>query len=189
MNGARETKIKVKNILNRIFEQTVENDLIRKNPLRSRGIRITGRGSRPTEPCNVEQMRYYLVQHLPQIQNAQDRAYLALHALHPMRLEEALGLKGKDIDRTNCLIHIERVVTHPARNQLLIKDPKTEARRRAIDLVEQIVSYLPKCNSESFILGGREPLTYTQVRRMCERSQRDTGFEETISPAASAQPF
>ena len=25
-------------------------------------------------------------------------------------------------------------------------------------------------------------MTYTQVRRMCERIQRDTGFEETISP-------
>lgn len=99
-----------------------------------------------------------------------------------MRLEEVLGLKGKDIDRRNCLIHIERAVTHPARNQPLVKDTKTEASRRAIDLVEQIVSYLPKCNPESFILGGREPLTYTQVRRMCERIQRDTGFEETISP-------
>lgn len=164
-----------------IFEQAVEDDLIRKNPLRSRSIRITGRSSRATEPYTVEQMRY-LVQHLPQIQNAQDRAYLALHALHPLRLEEVLGLKGKDIDRTNCLIHIERAVTHPARNQPLIKDTKTEASRRAIDLVEQIVSYLPKCNSENFILGGREPLTYTQVRRMCERIQRDTGFEETISP-------
>lgn len=50
MNGARETKIKVKNVLNMIFEQAVEDDLIRKNPLRSRGIRITGRASRPIEP-------------------------------------------------------------------------------------------------------------------------------------------
>ena len=181
MTGARESKIKVKNVLNMIFEQAVEDDLIRKNPLRSRSIRITGRSSRPTEPYTVEQMRY-LIQHLPQIQNAQDRAYLALHALHPMRLEEVLGLKEKDIDRTNCLIHIERAVTHPARNQPLVKDTKTEASRRAIDLVEQIVSYLPKCSPESFILGGKEPLTYTQVRRMCERIQRDTGFEETISP-------
>ena len=28
-----------------------------------------------------------------------DRAYIALQALHPMRLEEVLGLKGGDIDR------------------------------------------------------------------------------------------
>ena len=97
-------------------------------------------------------------------------------------LEEVLELKENDIDRTNCLIHIEPAVTHPARNQPLVKDTKTEASRRATDLVEQIVSYLPKCAPESFILGSKESLTYTQVRRMCERIRRDTGFEETISP-------
>ena len=102
----------------------------------------------------VEQMRY-LIHHLPQFQNAQDRAYLALHALHPMRLEEVLGLKEKDIDRTNCLIHIERAVTHHARNQPLVKDTKTEASRRAIDLVEQIVSYLAKCSRRVSFLGAR----------------------------------
>ena len=181
MNGARETKVKVKNVLNMIFEQAVEDDLIRKNPLRSRSIRITGRASRPIEPYSVEQMRY-LVQRLAWIQNPQDRAYLALHTLHPLRPEEVLGLKGKDIDRTNSLIHIERAVTHPSRNQPLVKDTKTEASRRSIDLVAQIIPLLPQCEPESFILGGADPLTYTQVRRMCERIRRDTGFEETISP-------
>lgn len=33
-----------------------------------------------------------------------------------------------------------------------------------------------------FVLGGREPLTYTQLRRMCQRIKRETGFEETITP-------
>ena len=124
----------------------------------------------------------YLVQRLAWIQNPQDRAYLALHALHPLRPEEVLGLKGKDIDRTNSLIHIERAVTHPSRNQPLVKDTKTEASRRSVDLVAQIIPLLPQCELENFILGGAEPLTYTQVRRMCERIRRDTGFEETISP-------
>ena len=44
------------------------------------------------------------------------------------------------------------------------------------------IPYLPKNDLECFVLGGDSPLTYTQVRRMCERIQRDTGFEETISP-------
>ena len=32
------------------------------------------------------------------------------------------------------------------------------------------------------MLGGAEPLSYTQVRRMCQRIQRQTGFEEAITP-------
>ena len=124
----------------------------------------------------------FLVQSLNRIENPQDRAYLALHALHPLRLEEVLGLKEKDIDLIENTIHIERAVTHPARNQPLIKDTKTEASRRTINLVPQIIPHLPQNAPECFVLGGDSPLTYTQVRRMCERIQRDTGFDETISP-------
>ena len=66
--------------------------------------------------------------------------------------------------------------------QPLIKETKTEASRRVIDLVPQIVCYLEVGRPEDFVLGGEEPLSYTQVRRMCERIRRDTGFEESIAP-------
>ena len=181
MDGAKETKLKVKNVLNMILEQAVEDDLLRRNPLHSRSIRIAGRASQPTEPYTVEQMSF-LVQGISHIKNPQDRAYLALHALHPLRLEEVLGLKGKDIDIKGRVIHIERAVTHPSRNQPHIKDTKTDASRRTIDLVAQIIPHLPQTSPECFVLGGDSPLTYTQVRRMCERIQRDTGFDGTVSP-------
>ena len=181
MEGAKETKIKVKNVLNMVFEQALDDNLIQRNPLRSRSIRITGRASKPTEPYSVAQMRF-LVQGIGQILNPQDRAYIALHALHPMRLEEVLGLKWKDIRFAEMTIHIERAVTHPHRNQPLIKETKTEASRRVIDLVPQIACYLEAGRPEDFVLGGEAPLSYTQVRRMCERIRRDTGFEESIAP-------
>ena len=63
MSCAKETKIKVKNILNMIFEQAIEDGLIQRNPLHSRSIRITGKSSTPIKPYTVEQMRY-LVQHI-----------------------------------------------------------------------------------------------------------------------------
>ena len=58
MDGAKETKIKVKNVLNMVLEQALEDDLIRRNPLHSRSIRITGRASEATEPYTIEQMRF-----------------------------------------------------------------------------------------------------------------------------------
>ena len=56
-NAGKETKMKTKLVLNMIFEQAIEDDFIRKNPLRFRSIRITGTSSRPTEPYSVEQSR------------------------------------------------------------------------------------------------------------------------------------
>ena len=181
MTGAKETKIKVKNVLNMVFEQAIEEDIIVKNPLRSRSIRITGSASTPTQPYTVEQMRY-LVQNIGKLSSPMDKAYLALHALHPLRLEEVLGLKGEDVDKVQRLLHIRRAVTHPKRNLPLVKDTKTQASKRTLDLVAQIIPYLPDTPADEFVLGGKEPLSYTQVRRMCERIRREIGFDEPISP-------
>ena len=82
----------------------------------------------------------------------------------------------------NSLIYIHRAVTHPTRNLLLVKSTKTDASCREIELVPQIICYLPGGLPNHFILGGEEPLSYTQTRRMCQRIQRETGFEETITP-------
>lgn len=176
---SKETKNKVKIVLNMIFEQAVEEELLRRNPLSSKSIRITGASSKPTEPYSVEQMRY-LVQHIEQVNSPQDRAYLALHALHPLRLEEVLGLKGEDVEGQT--IHVRRAVTHPDRNKPIVKETKTAVSVRDLDLVEQIKKYIPDTAPKSFILGGEKPLSYQQVRRMCERIQKDTGFSERITP-------
>lgn len=37
-------------------------------------------------------------------------------------------------------------------------------------------------SADDFVLGGEKPLTYTQIRRMCERIRRDTEFTERITP-------
>ncbi len=181
MDNARETKVKVKNVLNMVLEQALEDNLIQKNPLKSRSIRITGRSSKPTEPYSVEQM-CFLVQRISLVKNPMDRTYLALHALHPLRPEEVYGLKGKDFDLTNHTVHIERAVTHPSRNQPYVKSTKTESSERTLDLAPQVIPYLDIGAPEDFVLGGAKPLTYTQVRRMCERIRKDTGFEDKITP-------
>ena len=178
-NASKETKVKTKLVLHMILEHAVEEELLRRNPLCSRSIRITGAGSQPTVPYRVDQMRY-LVQHLEDVSHAQDRAWLELQALHPLRLEETLGLQGQDVDEH--WIHVRRAVTHPERNRPVVKETKTAVSMRDLEPVGQIRDYLPVTAPRAFILGGDKPLTYQQVRRMCERIQRDTGFDEKITP-------
>ncbi len=178
---AKTTKDKTKGVLNMILGMAVEDGLLQKNPLRSKRIRITGKASKSTEPYTIDEMRH-LIQHLDKIRQPQDRAYLALQSLHPMRLEEVLGLKWEDIDMDNHTIHIRRAVTHPTRNQPEVKSTKTESSRRTLALSGIAASCLMPGKPDEFVVGGGKPLSYSQVRKMCDRIQREIGFGEKITP-------
>ncbi len=181
MTGAKATKDKARMVLNQILNAAVEDGLITQNPVKSRRVKITGKASKPTEPYSVAQMRY-LVQHIGDVQNPVDRLYLALQALHPLRLEEVLGLQYQDIDPDRMAIYIRRAVTHPTRNQPEVKDTKTDSSHRTIGLASLALPHLLDGPAGNFIFGGGKPLSYVQVRHMCQRIKRDIGFSENITP-------
>ena len=181
IKSCKESKEKIKTVLNQIFKSAIDDRYIDRNPLSSNKLKITGEESKTTQPYTVEQMRY-IEKHIGDVKKEQDRAFIALQALHPMRLEEVLGLKWSDVDLENRLIHINRAVTHPDRNQPSIKETKTAGSVRTIGLFKTAVRYLnPKADDE-FILGGKEPLSYTMVRRMCGRIKKDMDFNDKITP-------
>lgn len=122
-----------------------------------------------------------IVAHIADVKEQYDRNYIALQSLHPLRLEEALGLKWKDIDLEANKIHVERVVTHPDRNQPIIKETKTEESRRTLDLVQQIIPYLTIGKPDEFVVGG-QPISYQQLKRICKRIQKDMGLDFAITP-------
>lgn len=177
---SKETKNKVKNVLNMVLEQALEDGLITKNPLRSKNVRINGKSSKHRELYSVEQMKY-LVQNIDKVKKPMDRAYLALVALHPFSPEEVLGLMGADIDENK--IRIRRAVIHPNRNQPEIKGTKNDYRSRDLDLAPQAKRHLPQVADDEFILGGQKPLSYTQVKKMCARIQKDLQFDDSITPS------
>lgn len=181
IHGAKATKNKVKVVLNMIFEMALDDGLILKNPLQSKRLKLTGTASEATKPYTIEQMQY-LVKHIDDVQSASDRAYLFLQALHPLRLEEVLGLKWRDIDLKNKIIHIRQVATHPDRNQAEVKEPKTEASKRDIALSSAAEKYLHPGPEDDFVCGGEKPLSYIQVKHMCQRIKKDISFSENITP-------
>lgn len=182
MSGAKATKDKAKIVLNQILDAAVEDGLLLKNPLKSKRIKIKGVASKETPPYSVEQMRY-LVKHIPDVESPVDRMYLAIQAMHPLRLEEVLGLglQPGGIDTERMEIHIRRAVTHPTRNQPEIKDTKTGGSKRTIALSAAALPYLCM-DGGRFLFGGDKPLSYTQVRRMCNRIKKDLKFKENITP-------
>lgn len=181
ISGAKATKDKVKIVLNQIFDAAVDDKLMLQNPLKSKRLKITGNASKDTVPYTIEEMRY-IVQHIADVKSPVDRAYLALQSLHPMRLEEVLGLRPTDVDLVNKEIHISRAVTHPTRNQPEVKKTKTESSTRTIGLSSLAMPFLDAFAKGDYLFGGDKPLSYTQVRRMCNRIKKDIGFDGNITP-------
>lgn len=182
-NDSTETKKKVRTVLNMILELAVEEDIIRKNPVKSKSVKVKGKPSQETPPYSVEQMQY-LLNHVNDIKKPMDRMYIVIHALHPLRPEEVFGLKWGNIDLTANEIHVQNTVTHPDRNQPLYKEmeTKTDASRRTLKMVEWAKQYLVPGKPDEFVLGGLKPLSYQQIKKMRERIKKDIAFEEAITP-------
>ena len=176
----KQTKDKVRTVLNQILNRAVDEGLLGRNPLSMRCIRITGEASRPTQVYPLDMMRQ-LAANLPRIQQERDRIFAALMAFHPLRQEEALGLKWADIDLEQGVIRVRRAVTHPKRNRPEIKETKTAGSKRELALVKEVAHLLPGGNGDDFVLGGAKPLSYTQVRSILRRIGKDIGVSENLN--------
>ena len=183
MDGAKTTKDKCKNVLNMIFKLAVEEGLMTRNLLDSSSFRLRGEASKTTQPYTVEEMRT-LVEGIGRLQSPTDRAYMALHTLHPLRLEEVLGLRWEDVDEEEMTLRICRAVTHPNRNTPEVKETKTgKTRETALSAVcLGHLKAIGRGKPEEYIVGGAQPMSYTQVRKMCDRIAREIGFEGRITP-------
>lgn len=181
-DAKRETKNKTKIVLNQIFKLAIDEHLIMANPLQSTSLRIKGLDSTETEPYSVEQMKY-LAAHLSDVKDVYERAWLALSISLPLRPEEVLGLRWQDIDDDGTL-QVRSTVTHPDRNRPEFKPyPKTASSRRILTIPAKTFTYLPlRGDPDEFVIGGKDPISYTKLRGFRKRIQRDTGFSETITP-------
>ena len=180
---SRETKNKVKTVLNQIFKMAEEDRLIAYNPLHSTTLRIKGASSVSTEPYSVSEMRFF-ASRMDMIEEPEDRAWFALSISLPLRPEEVLGLRWKDIDEQRRILHVRSTITHPDRNQPEFKEyTKTESSARELVIAEWLLSYLPERGRPlDFVIGGSIPLSYTRVRRMRERIARQISYDGVITP-------
>lgn len=173
MAGTKSTKDKVKIVLNQILNAAVEDGIINKSPLKSSRLKINGESSKETKPYSVEQMQY-IVQHIGEVKKENDRILISMLALHPLRLEEVLGLRFEDFDFERMQFTVNRAVTHPKRNKPEIKDTKTESSHRTLTLSSIAADIIAEVgHKQGFILGGECPYSYTQVRKACERIKKD----------------
>ncbi len=179
----QETKNKVKIVLNQIFKMAIDDSLTARNPLQSPSVKIKGTAPKATKPYSVAQMRF-LARHLDDIAHPMDRIWLALSISLPLRAEEVLGLRWADIDLENHMIQVRNTVTHPTRNEPEFK-PYTKTASSVRDLIfpPEILRYLRDGGDpDAFVIGGKHPVSYTQLRAIRRRVRAETGFDDAITP-------
>lgn len=91
-----------------------------------------------------------------------------------LRRGELLALRWEDIDLDKKLIRVERAV-YFAGNTPQIKEPKTEAGKRSVVLLDALREVLPQPGT-GYIFGGEKPLTKIQVRKRWINWCRDAGL-------------
>lgn len=186
---AKATKDKAKHVLNMVFEHAISKRIITVNPLSCRSLRVTGKRSEKIPAYSVNDMKFF-AQNIHKVQNPSDRAWLALMVYHPLRPEEGLGLQYKNIvkgENGETIMRVWATVTHPDRSRPLYKERlKTDSSRRQMVISEAALPYigqgLVNIDPEDFVVGGKQPLSYTAVRHMCKRIANDIGYDGAITP-------
>lgn len=100
-----------------------------------------------------------------------------------MRKGELLGLQWGDIDLEKRLIHVRRSVWYDS-NVPNVKDPKTEAGKRKIPILNLLYDELVRVGAakqpkEHFVFGGEKPMTEKAFRYSYAKFQRETGITAT----------
>ena len=140
---ARETILKIKNIINPVFEAAVEDRLIDRNPLHSRYIEIGGRDTVSHKAIPKEKMQQIRLE--ASTLERKEKLMVALLSYTGMRFEEVLGMKWEDIN--DDWITIRRAVVHPRRNAPLIKTTKTKTSNRIVPYKQELKDLIEDCRS------------------------------------------
>ena len=120
----------------------------------------------------------FLAQHLADLDDPVEKAWLALSISLPLRPEEVLGLKWKDLDTEKCTVQICNTVTHPDRNAPHFQEyTKTDSSLRCLHLSPEVLSYLPEKGApDDFVIGGAQAISYTRLRVIRRHIQKKNWF-------------
>ncbi len=173
---AKKTVKNHKIIIDRVFHYAVVEGDVKYNVAREaeipRGLPETKR----TPATPVDEAK---------IKNSADVWLLPFMALFTgMRKGELLGLQWGDIDLDARQIRVERSVWYDS-TMPVIKDPKTEAGKRKVPILNVLYDELVKMDigkktPDHFVFGGKKPMTEKAYRYAYAKFQKQTGIKATV---------
>jgi len=164
---ARETLLKIKNVASPAFDSAVCDGLITLNPFKDQRFKINTDKGGHHKAIPHEKMEAVKAQ-LSALPDT-ERRMMALLCYTGMRIEEVLGLRWQDVDAEKKVLHVTQAVVHPERNKPLVKEPKTKSSARSIPMPDKLIELISPVKTEGYLVGGKEPLTYTVFSKMFKR--------------------
>ena len=158
------------------FDDMCEDDLISKNPAKSRRIKNPGKDGKGIVALeNDEITRLYQI--IPQLQDEAMRLMLALMTFAGLRREEAFGLMWEDIDFKNNLLNIQRAVVLPV-DAPIVKETKTGNTRMVPipdDLREVLLPIRRECGFVVLDKNGRQ-FTKSSYKKLWKAAKEIVGI-------------
>lgn len=155
---------KVLSVMRRIFDNAVNNDLIRRNPcdkLKNNGYRAKEKSA--LSPAQIQVL-------LEAVKGTRAETFVLLGLYTGMRKEEILALKWDCVhlpkDQTH-YITVKRALRWEHNRPEISDILKSAAGRRDIPIPACLSEYLSKLSPQSgFVVGGKDALTQTQYKNL-----------------------
>ena len=149
----------IKCLLSQILDSAMEDDLIDKNPVKSKRLTIIHKEIKRM-PLTAAQVSDIL-QHIRDL-DEQQQFLIVLPLFTGMRRGEMLALTWGDVDLTANVIHITKAVEFFNGNIPTIKAPKTDAGIRDLPITDDLWPYLTRSQhaAAQYVIGNElQPVT------------------------------
>ena len=154
-------------ILHEVFENAVEDKLIKQDPTLSKRIvlpeKVTKRNA--LEQCQFQDV----ISHLSKL-SGDDQRFMAILCFTGMRRGEILGLKWENILPDKILVRSE--VTFKSNRAIYHEYTKSASGIREIPIPEELQMYLDAKVRSGYVIGGDTPYTQCKFNRMWQRIKR-----------------
>ena len=136
-----------------IFNNALEDDLIRKNPMNSSRIVNPSIRKPQIRKALLPEEQADIINHIPDLEDVRERRLMALLMFTCMRPCEIYGLKWEDFD-------LEARTAYIRRNKVfvdgmpIVGDTKTEGSKRPVHLDDQLLRFLAPIEKEGFVIDG-----------------------------------
>ncbi|HEV2134261.1 MAG TPA: site-specific integrase [Terracidiphilus sp.] len=136
VDRANGTKAKIRNLMGTLFNHAIRWEFTDRNPItgpvRGSGVRQSSKRARVPDVLTIEEMQALLA-----ALDVRERTLVFLAMVTGLRMGELAGLKWKDADFANLLLHVERSVVYQ-----VVGRCKTEASKKPVPLDEYLAQDL-----------------------------------------------
>jgi integrase len=136
LDRANGTKAKIRNLMGALFNHAIRWEFTDRNPItgpvRGSGVRQSSKRARIPDVLTIEEMRALLKE-----LSLREQVLVFLAMVTGLRMGELAGLKWKDVDFANLLLHVERSVVYQ-----VVGKCKTEASQKPVPLDEYLAQDL-----------------------------------------------